>query len=68
MKRKVTSALLAITLAGAAAACGGGSGGGSADAAAQARGPITVWLSNNAEEVAWGKQMVAAWNTAHPDQ
>jgi multiple sugar transport system substrate-binding protein len=68
MKRKVTSALLAITLAGAAAACGGGSGGGSADAAAQARGPITVWLSNNAEEVAWGKQMVAAWNTAHADQ
>jgi multiple sugar transport system substrate-binding protein len=68
MKRKVTSALLAITLAGAAAACGGGSGGGDANAAAEARGPITVWLSNNAEEVAWGKQMVAAWNTAHPDQ
>jgi multiple sugar transport system substrate-binding protein len=68
MKRKVTSALLAITLAGAAAACGGGSGGGDANAAAAARGPITVWYSNNAEEIAWGKQMVAAWNTAHPDQ
>jgi multiple sugar transport system substrate-binding protein len=68
MKRKVTSALLALTLAGAIAACGDSGGGGDADAAAQARGEITVWLSNNAEEVAWGKQMVQAWNTAHADQ
>ena len=30
------------------------------------KGPITIWYSNNAEEVAWGKQMVAAWNAAHP--
>ena len=39
-----------------------------ADEAAQARGPITIWYSNNAEEVAWGKAMVAAWNKAHPDE
>jgi multiple sugar transport system substrate-binding protein len=66
--RKLTATLLAVGLAGTAAACGGSDSGGDADAAAQARGPITVWLSNNKEEVAWGKQMVAAWNSAHPDQ
>ncbi|WP_432946699.1 extracellular solute-binding protein [Kribbella sp. CA-253562] len=68
MKRKLTAGLLALGLTGVAAACGGGDGGGDADAAAQARGEITVWLSNNPEEVAWGKQMVAAWNAAHADQ
>jgi multiple sugar transport system substrate-binding protein len=68
MKRKLTSVLLALSLAGTAAACGGGGGGGSADAAAQAKGPITIWYSNNAEEVAWAKQMVTAWNIAHADQ
>jgi multiple sugar transport system substrate-binding protein len=67
MNRKVTSVLLALGLAGTAAACGGG-GGGSADAAATAKGPITVWYSNNAEEVAWAKQMVTSWNSAHADQ
>jgi multiple sugar transport system substrate-binding protein len=67
-RRKVTAALLALGLTGVAAACGGSDGGGDADAAAQAKGEITVWLSNNAEEVAWGKQMVAAWNAAHADE
>jgi len=38
------------------------------DTALTARGPITVWYSNNEQEVGWGKAMVAAWNTAHPDQ
>ena len=66
--RNLIAALLAVGLAGTAAACGGSDSGGDADAAAQARGAITVWLSNNKEEVAWGKQMVAAWNSAHPDQ
>jgi multiple sugar transport system substrate-binding protein len=69
MKRhKLTAALLALGLAGTTVACGGSDGGGSATDAAKARGEITVWMSNNAEEVAWGKQMVAAWNAAHPDQ
>jgi multiple sugar transport system substrate-binding protein len=67
MKRKLTAVALALGLAGAAAACGGGEGGASAGVV-QAHGEITVWLSNNAEEVAWGKQMVAAWNSQHPDQ
>ncbi|TCN44312.1 multiple sugar transport system substrate-binding protein [Kribbella orskensis] len=66
--RNLIAALLAVGLAGTAAACGGSDSGGDADAATQARGEITVWLSNNKEEVAWGKQMVAAWNSAHADQ
>ena len=33
-----------------------------------ARGPITVWLSNNPEEVAWGTARVEAWNAEHPDE
>ncbi|MGW1887862.1 extracellular solute-binding protein [Streptomyces sp. NPDC001970] len=63
--KKALIALLpvaALTLA----ACGGGSGSGSASN--DARGPITIWYSNNAQEVAWGKSMVAAWNAAHPDE
>ncbi|HET6297765.1 MAG TPA: extracellular solute-binding protein [Kribbella sp.] len=67
-RKKLTAALLALGLAGTTVACGGSDGGGDADAAATARGEITIWMSNNKEEVAWGKQMVAAWNTAHPDQ
>jgi multiple sugar transport system substrate-binding protein len=67
MKPQLAGILIAT--AALAAACGGG-GGGSTDAkeAAQARGPIKVWYSNNAEEVAWGKKMVAAWNQAHPNE
>jgi multiple sugar transport system substrate-binding protein len=36
--------------------------------ARDARGPISIWYSNNAQEVTWGKQAVAAWNKLHPDQ
>ncbi|GAA1555676.1 extracellular solute-binding protein [Kribbella sancticallisti] len=68
MKRKVMATLLAFGLAGTATACGDSGDGGSSDAAAQAKGEITIWMSNNKEEVAWGKQMVAAWNAAHADQ
>ena len=68
MKRTVAAAGLALALS-AVTACGdSGGGSGDADAAAKARGPITIWYSNNAEEVAWGKQMVAAWNAQHADQ
>ena len=31
-------------------------------------GPIKVWLSNNPEEIAWGKQMVKEWNAENPDE
>jgi multiple sugar transport system substrate-binding protein len=67
----MTSRLVPALALGAAtlvvAACGGG-GGTDAKQAAQAKGPIKVWYSNNAEEVAWGKKMVAAWNQAHPNE
>jgi multiple sugar transport system substrate-binding protein len=66
MKRLVPVATLSLVLA-AATACGGGGGTNASEAAAKT-GPIKVWMSNNKEEVAWGKAMVAAWNTAHADQ
>ncbi|WP_369800235.1 extracellular solute-binding protein [Tersicoccus sp. Bi-70] len=56
---------LVATLAGCGGSGGGQTGGGSDTSA---KGPITIWYSNNAAEVKWGKQMVAAWNAAHEDQ
>jgi multiple sugar transport system substrate-binding protein len=66
VKILVTTAALGLTLA----ACGGGNGGegGTADDATQKKGPITIWYSNNEQELAWGKAMVQAWNSANPDQ
>ncbi|MER7681644.1 extracellular solute-binding protein [Streptomyces sp. NPDC096934] len=66
MFRRTASALLALAMAGALAACA--RSGPDAAVAARAHGPITVWLSNNAQEAAWGEQMVADWNKLHPDQ
>lgn len=64
---KILAATAALSLS--LAACGGNGGaGGNADDAAQKKGPITVWYSNNEQELAWGKAMVQAWNTANPDQ
>lgn len=63
-RRLVTGTALALTL-GLTAACGGG---GDASEARSATGPITIWLSNNPEEIAWGEQMVEKWNEANPDQ
>ena len=57
----------ALMLALSVAACGGG-GGVSARTATDAYGPITIWYSNNAQEVAWGEQVVASWNKSHPGQ
>ncbi|WUJ69452.1 extracellular solute-binding protein [Kribbella soli] len=65
MKGALTTAALAVAITGVSAACGDG---GSVGATTETRGEIAVWLSNNAEEVAWGKQMVAAWNAQHADQ
>ncbi len=56
-------AVLGVSLA----ACGGGGGKQAADAMA-AKGPIKIWYSNNQFEVQWGKAMVEAWNTAHPEE
>ena len=66
MRTKVMAATLTVLALGTTAACGGGSG--STDDATSAKGPIEVWLSNNPEEIAWGKAMVKAWNADHPDE
>jgi multiple sugar transport system substrate-binding protein len=69
MKARTLLAVAAVLTFGATAACGGGGGGTKASSdAVKARGPISLWYSNNAQEVAWGKQVVAAWNSAHPTE
>ena len=66
MNRTAAAASL-LALALGAAACGGGSSG-SASGDLATKGPIKVWLSNNPEEIAWGKAMVAAWNAKNPKE
>ncbi len=66
MRSKVATATLTMLALGMTAACGGGSG--DSGDATTSTGPIKVWLSNNPEEIAWGKQMVKAWNADHPDE
>ncbi|MFE0631287.1 extracellular solute-binding protein [Streptomyces sp. NPDC058864] len=66
MKKTLLTVLSAVALTVPLAACG--SGGSDSASGADAHGPITVWYSNNAQEVAWGKSMVASWNAAHPDE
>jgi multiple sugar transport system substrate-binding protein len=56
-----------VTLTLGVAACGGG-GATSDVGAAKAQGPISIWYSNNAQEVTWGTQMVASWNSSHPTE
>ena len=67
MKPRIPLAVTAALTLLALSACGGGDDASAADAA-KAHGAINVWFSNNAQEVAWGKQAVAAWNTAHPTE
>ncbi|NHT17718.1 extracellular solute-binding protein [Cellulomonas sp. IC4_254] len=67
--RSIRTAALLGAVALATTACSGGSDGddgGSGDTAAT--GPITVWLSNNEQEVGWGQDVVDAWNADHPDE
>ena len=59
----VTAASATVALALSACASGGTTGD-----AATSRGPITIWYSNNETEIAWGKQMVEAWNAENPDE
>lgn len=68
MRRTVPAVVLTLALAVTAGCGDGGGGGGSADKANAAKGPITIWLSNNKEELAWGNAMVEAWNAQHADQ
>ncbi|MCM3658182.1 sugar ABC transporter substrate-binding protein [Agromyces mediolanus] len=46
-------------------ACSSGDTGAASE---EARGPITIWYSNNAQEVQWGQATVDAWNAEHPDE
>ena len=64
MRTKLMTAALATLVLAATAACGGDDDGGGESAAST--GPIKVWLSNNPDEIAWGKAMVKAWNADHP--
>jgi multiple sugar transport system substrate-binding protein len=57
-----------VAVAMVAAACGSSSPSGASSGAAGTKGPITIWYSNNAQEVQWGKAVVAAWNTANPTE
>jgi multiple sugar transport system substrate-binding protein len=50
------------------AACGSGAAPSSTKGATLSYGPISIWYSNNAEEITWGEQEVAAWNSLHPTQ
>ncbi|MBW8871232.1 MAG: sugar ABC transporter substrate-binding protein [Leifsonia sp.] len=65
-RRRIAVSLLTAGLIGGTLAACGSSGGGSD--AMKAHGPITIWYSNNAQEVQWGKAMVSAWNSAHPKE
>ena len=31
-------------------------------------GPIKIWLSNNEQELKWGKAVVSSWNEKHPNE
>jgi multiple sugar transport system substrate-binding protein len=65
MNKKVLAASFTMLALSMTAACGGDSGG---SGATTATGPIKIWLSNNPEEIAWGKAMVKEWNAAHPQE
>jgi len=67
MKPRIPLASIVVLSLVLASGCGGGDDS-SAAGAATAHGAINVWLSNNAQEVAWGKQVVQAWNAAHPTE
>ncbi|MFD6446962.1 extracellular solute-binding protein [Promicromonospora sp. NPDC060204] len=62
-----TAALLTAVALTAACSSGGGGGDGGGESPS-GTGPITVWLSNNEQEVGWGKDVVDAWNADHPDE
>jgi multiple sugar transport system substrate-binding protein len=71
MKHSRSAVIATLSVAAlVVAACGGDSSddGGGGSAADAATGPIDIWYSNNQEEVAWGEQMVEAWNAEHPDE
>ena len=62
-----TVVVVALMLSMGLAACGGG-GTPSSTSKSLSYGPISIWYSNNAQEITWGEQEVAAWNRLHPTQ
>ncbi|MDI5972763.1 extracellular solute-binding protein [Streptomyces sp. SL13] len=66
MFRRTALALVALGLVAATSSCA--RSGPDPAVADTSRGPITVWLSDNAQEIGWGNAMVADWNRQHPDQ
>jgi multiple sugar transport system substrate-binding protein len=63
---RLTGTAALLTAVALTAACsGGGDAGGES---ATGTGPITIWLSNNEQEVAWGEALVEQWNAEHPDE
>ncbi|MGP3535603.1 extracellular solute-binding protein [Microbacterium sp. RD1] len=67
MRRRILIPAAGAAVVLALTACSGGGGGGGGGGM-DSRGDITIWYSNNESEIAWGKQMVEAWNADHPDE
>ena len=67
MRRGLTS-VLAVAVGSVLLTACLSDGGGPPESANTSRGPIEIWLSTNPEEVAWGEEVVAAWNSQHPDE
>jgi multiple sugar transport system substrate-binding protein len=65
MRTRWVVTIMAVLGAGLAAC---GAQGVDAKSATGATGPISIWYSNNAQEITWGEQVVASWNAAHPTQ
>ena len=66
MRRTLVAAVGLVTTTALLAACGGSDD--KTSAGDLPHGEIKIWYSNNPQEVAWGKQAVAAWNAAHPTE
>lgn len=68
MQRRRWATVAAAASLAALALTGCTAGGASSSKAISSHGPITIWYSNNQQEVAWGKAMVQEWNAAHPKE
>ena len=68
MKRPLVLLTATLAAVGLLTACSGGSSSPQGGDPTAATGPIKIWYSNNPNEVAWGEQVVTAWNAEHADQ